>query len=105
MWADAEWRGSASKNNSTALTKLRQRIRKYNKDFEKEIADFKANPQNYPEEEKVASVKGSDSESEDKSEVNSDSEESSSEESSSEDEKPTKTKVSLSFLCSVSKAF
>lgn len=33
-----------SKNNSKGLATLRQRIKKYNKDFEKEIAAWKANP-------------------------------------------------------------
>lgn len=85
LWADTEWRSAASKNNATSLTKLRQRIRRYNKDYETEISDFKANPQNYPEEEKLASAKDSDS---DKSESGSDS--SDSESDSDESEKPKK---------------
>ncbi len=36
------------KNNATSLTKLRQPIRRYNKDFEKAINDFKVNPGSYP---------------------------------------------------------
>jgi len=88
LWNDSEWRKSASKNNSAALTKLRQRIKKYNKEFEKEIEDFKANPQNYPEEEKIVSVK--DSESEEKSDEESNSEESSSDEDSEEEIKKSR---------------
>lgn len=65
LWADTEWRQAASKNNATSLTKLRQRIRRYNKDYETEIAEFKANPLAYSEEEKPASVKDSESEKED----------------------------------------
>ncbi len=78
LWADTEWRQAASKNNATSLTKLRQRIRRYNKDFEAEIAEFKANPLNYSEEEKAPSVKDSESdqESESESESGSDSDES-----------------------------
>ncbi len=74
LWADSEWRQAASKNNATSLTKLRQRIRRYNKDFEAEIAEFKANPLNYSEEEKVPSVKDSESEEDSESESESDSE-------------------------------
>lgn len=43
-WEDREGRKSMSKNNSKGLATLRQRIKKYNKDFEKEIASWKANP-------------------------------------------------------------
>ena len=88
LWADSEWRASASKNNSTALTKLRQRTKKYLKDFETELEDFKKNPDSYPEEEKIASVHGSESEG---SEDEESSEESSSDEET-EEEKPKKTK-------------
>ena len=71
---------------------MRQRIRKYNKEFEKEINDFKAHPENYAEEEKVMVVDESpesgDEESEESSEESE--EESSSEESSDEDTKRPK---------------
>lgn len=91
LWADTEWRQAASKNNATSLTKLRQRIRRYNKDYEKEIADFKANPDNYPEEEKILETKESESE---KSAGESESEASDSDSSDSSDtddsEKPKK---------------
>lgn len=43
-WEDREGRKNMSKNNSKGLATLRQRIKKYNKDFEKEIAAWKENP-------------------------------------------------------------
>jgi translation initiation factor 3 subunit C len=91
LWADNEWKKAASKNNATSLTKLRQRIRRYNKDYETEIADFKENPDNYPEEEKIVEAKDSESEGE-KSEGGSESEEESEESGSDSDdsEKPVK---------------
>jgi translation initiation factor 3 subunit C len=64
------------------LNRLRQKLKKYNKDFEKELADFQENPDNYPEEEKVASE--SESEGEEKEESETSSGESSSEESEDE---------------------
>lgn len=33
-----------SKNNSKSLTSLRQKLRKYNKDFEEELKVFRENP-------------------------------------------------------------
>jgi len=54
LWNDSEWRTSASKNNSVALKKLRQRMNKYYKPYEEFIQDFKTNPDKYPEEDKVA---------------------------------------------------
>ncbi|KAK0181270.1 hypothetical protein PV327_003564 [Microctonus hyperodae] len=44
VWEDREGRKNMSKNNSKSLTSLRQKLRKYNKDFEKEIAKFRENP-------------------------------------------------------------
>lgn len=40
-----------SKNNSKSLTSLRQKMRKYIKDFEEEITKFRANPDQADEEE------------------------------------------------------
>lgn len=111
LWADAEWRKSASKNNSAALSKLRQRIRKYNKDFEKEIGEFRANPDDYPEEEKVDSGRGGggggagrgEGDDSDKDEDESDEDESESDEDESDEDeklkKPAKVKR-VSFLFS-----
>ena len=66
---------------------MRQRTKKYNKDFETELEDFKKNPDNYPEE-KAPSVHASESEESEKSESE---EESSSDEE--EEKKPRKVKV------------
>uniref|UniRef100_T1I998 Eukaryotic translation initiation factor 3 subunit C n=1 Tax=Rhodnius prolixus TaxID=13249 RepID=T1I998_RHOPR len=44
MWEDREGRKNMSKNNSKSLASLRQKLRKYNKDFEEELAKFRENP-------------------------------------------------------------
>merc|ERR1711974_199229 len=44
MWEDREGRKNLSKNNSKSLGTLRQKLRKYVKDFEADIAKFKENP-------------------------------------------------------------
>ncbi|XP_014246697.1 eukaryotic translation initiation factor 3 subunit C [Cimex lectularius] len=44
MWEDREGRKNMSKNNAKSLTSLRQKLRKYNKEFESELAKFKENP-------------------------------------------------------------
>ncbi|KAJ8668116.1 hypothetical protein QAD02_009779 [Eretmocerus hayati] len=44
VWEDREGRKNMSKNNSKSLTSLRQKLRKYNKDFEEDIAKFRENP-------------------------------------------------------------
>lgn len=49
-WEDREWRKTISKNNSKSLTTLRQRLKKYNRDFEEDIKKFKENPTDYDEE-------------------------------------------------------
>ncbi|KAK3913980.1 Eukaryotic translation initiation factor 3 subunit C [Frankliniella fusca] len=51
VWEDREGRKNMSKNNSKSLTSLRQKMRKYNKDFEEEITKFRANPDQADEEE------------------------------------------------------
>lgn len=43
-WADRDSRKTLSKGNSKALTSLRQKLRKYTKDFETEISKFRENP-------------------------------------------------------------
>jgi len=40
-----------SKNNSKSLSILRQKLRKYNKDFEEDIGKFRENPDEPDEEE------------------------------------------------------
>lgn len=43
-WEDKEWRDTISKNNSKGLTTLRQKLRKYCRDFENEMAKYRENP-------------------------------------------------------------
>lgn len=42
-----EERKKMNKNNSKSLTTLRQKLRKYNKDFEQELNDYKENPDDF----------------------------------------------------------
>lgn len=51
MWEDREGRKNMSKNNSKSLTSMRQKLRKYNKDFEEDIAKFRENPDQPDDEE------------------------------------------------------
>ncbi|XP_034934471.1 eukaryotic translation initiation factor 3 subunit C [Chelonus insularis] len=51
VWEDRESRKNMSKNNSKSLTSLRQKLRKYNKDFEEEIVKFRENPDQDDDEE------------------------------------------------------
>lgn len=55
VWEDREGRKNLSKNNSKALGQLRQKFRKYVKDFESDLAKFRESPdeEDEPEEEKV----------------------------------------------------
>lgn len=41
LWEDKEGKKKMNKNNAKALSTLRQKIRKYNKDFETEITSHK----------------------------------------------------------------
>lgn len=43
-WNDRDARKALSKGNSKALTSLRQKLRKYTKDFEAEVSKFRENP-------------------------------------------------------------
>ena len=51
VWEDREGRKNMSKNNSKSLTSLRQKLRKYNKDFEEDISKFRENPDQGDDEE------------------------------------------------------
>lgn len=51
VWEDREGRKNMSKNNSKSLTTLRQKLRKYNKDFEEDITKFRENPEQEDDEE------------------------------------------------------
>lgn len=43
-WADRDSRRTLSKGSSKALTSLRQKLRKYTKDFDAEVAKFREDP-------------------------------------------------------------
>ncbi|BES92207.1 Eukaryotic translation initiation factor 3 subunit G-1 [Nesidiocoris tenuis] len=64
MWDDREGRKNMSKNNSKSLTSLRQKLRKYNKDFEPELAKFRENPDLGDEDEEQPKEADEDSEDE-----------------------------------------
>uniref|UniRef100_A0A0A9XY83 Eukaryotic translation initiation factor 3 subunit C n=1 Tax=Lygus hesperus TaxID=30085 RepID=A0A0A9XY83_LYGHE len=64
MWEDREGRKNMSKNNSKSLTSLRQKLRKYNKDFESELAKFRENPDLADEDEEQPKDQEEDSEDE-----------------------------------------
>ncbi|XP_077595240.1 eukaryotic translation initiation factor 3 subunit C [Stigmatopora nigra] len=67
LWEDKEGKKKMNKNNAKALSTLRQKIRKYNRDYETEITAYKENPQESAdeEEEKGPDESGSSSESDD----------------------------------------
>ncbi|XP_030629075.1 eukaryotic translation initiation factor 3 subunit C [Chanos chanos] len=67
LWEDKEGKKKMNKNNAKALSTLRQKIRKYNRDYETEIASYKENPEQSAEEEeeKDGVESGSSLESED----------------------------------------
>lgn len=51
VWEDRDGRKNMSKYNSKSLTSLRQKLRKYNKDFEEDIVKFRENPDQDDDEE------------------------------------------------------
>jgi len=64
MWEDRAGRKNMSKNNSKSLTSLRQKLRKYNKDFESDLAKFRENPDLADEDEEQPKEPEEDSEDE-----------------------------------------
>ncbi|XP_062919096.1 eukaryotic translation initiation factor 3 subunit C [Mobula hypostoma] len=54
VWEDREGRKKMNKNNSKALATMRQKIRKYNRDFEQELIAYRENPEKSAEEEEEA---------------------------------------------------
>ncbi|XP_060951127.1 eukaryotic translation initiation factor 3 subunit C [Limanda limanda] len=66
LWEDKEGKKKMNKNNAKALSTLRQKIRKYNREYETEVAAYKENPQESAdeEEEKEPEDSGSSSDSE-----------------------------------------
>ncbi|XP_063048781.1 eukaryotic translation initiation factor 3 subunit C isoform X4 [Engraulis encrasicolus] len=73
LWEDKEGKKKMNKNNAKALSTLRQKIRKYNRDYETEIASYKENPDQSAEEEEekddAESGSSSDSDDDDDAEV------------------------------------
>ncbi|KAH7986182.1 hypothetical protein HPB52_025150 [Rhipicephalus sanguineus] len=57
-WEDREGRKNMSKNNSKSLATLRQKLRKYNKDHEADIAKYRENPEEEDEEREDDEDKG-----------------------------------------------
>ncbi|XP_041094754.1 eukaryotic translation initiation factor 3 subunit C isoform X3 [Polyodon spathula] len=51
LWEDKEGKKKMNKNNAKALSTLRQKIRKYNRDYEAEITRYKENPEQSADEE------------------------------------------------------
>ncbi|KAF7287648.1 hypothetical protein GWI33_005996 [Rhynchophorus ferrugineus] len=51
MWEDRDGRKNMSKNNSKSLASMRQKLRKYLKDFEDDITKFRENPDQPDDEE------------------------------------------------------
>ncbi|KYO41055.1 eukaryotic translation initiation factor 3 subunit C-like protein [Alligator mississippiensis] len=68
LWEDKEGKKRMNKNNAKALSTLRQKLRKYNRDYEALIAAYKQNPEqsaDEDEEKKSDDSEGSSSSSED----------------------------------------
>lgn len=61
VWEDRDGRKNMSKFNSKSLGSLRQKLRKYNKDFEEEITKFRENPDLPDEEDEKEKDKEADS--------------------------------------------
>ncbi|KAK4805167.1 hypothetical protein QYF61_025229 [Mycteria americana] len=55
LWEDKEGKKKMNKNNAKALSTLRQKIRKYNRDYESHIASYKQNPEQSDEDEEKKS--------------------------------------------------
>ncbi|XP_065201462.1 eukaryotic translation initiation factor 3 subunit C [Planococcus citri] len=68
VWEDREGRKNMSKNNSKSLATLRQKLRKYTKDFEDDMAKFRENP-DLPDEDEEKEEDESETESEDDDDV------------------------------------
>uniref|UniRef100_UPI00398EDF53 eukaryotic translation initiation factor 3 subunit C-like protein n=1 Tax=Pristiophorus japonicus TaxID=55135 RepID=UPI00398EDF53 len=51
VWEDRDGRKKMNKNNSKALATMRQKIRKYNRDFESELTAYRENPEKSADEE------------------------------------------------------
>lgn len=67
QWEDTDGRKKLSKPNAKALASLRQKLKKYNRDFEEKINEYRQDPAKFEEaeEEEVEAEAGSDSDVED----------------------------------------
>ncbi|XP_011403348.1 PREDICTED: eukaryotic translation initiation factor 3 subunit C-like [Amphimedon queenslandica] len=65
LWEDKEAKQKLSKINSKALASLKQKVRKYNKDFEVPLKHFRENPELYEEEEEQEQDKDEDEDDDD----------------------------------------
>lgn len=65
QWEDTDGRKKLSKLNAKALASLRQKLKKYNRDFEEKINEYREDPSKFEEaEEEVEEVEDSDSDNE-----------------------------------------
>ncbi|XP_026314262.1 eukaryotic translation initiation factor 3 subunit C [Hyposmocoma kahamanoa] len=67
-WTDRDSRKTLSKGNSKALTSLRQKLRKYTKEFEAEVSKFRENP-DLPDDDDEKKDTSSSDESEDEDKI------------------------------------
>jgi len=44
LWEDKDWRKTISKNNAKGLSTVRQKVKKYNRDFESDLTAYRENP-------------------------------------------------------------
>ena len=64
LWEDRDGRKNLSKNNSKSLSTLRQKMRKYIKDFETDVTKYKENPGEEEDDEEADDKSDSESEEE-----------------------------------------
>ncbi|XP_078508452.1 eukaryotic translation initiation factor 3 subunit C [Lissotriton helveticus] len=65
IWEDKEGKKKMNKNNAKALSTLRQKIRKYNRDFETQITAYKQNPEESADEDEEKNEEDSEASSSD----------------------------------------
>ncbi|CAM9119315.1 unnamed protein product [Bubo scandiacus] len=65
LWEDKEGKKKMNKNNAKALSSLRQKLRKHNRDFERELSGYRQNPELSDEDEEKKSSSSSSSPSSD----------------------------------------
>jgi len=97
LWEDKEGKKNLSKNNSKSLGILRQKLRKYIKDFETEVEQYRANPDTGKDSEESESEQ-SESESEDETTGPNRFQRTAAAESSDESETEAKPVVKSKFL-------